>query len=176
MKKIANKIFILCSVLFMASCASTRQNIADMETLTWQYEIEPTTGQATQGAILGKVWSYSKSKTIAQTQAGKNAVHGVLFKGVSALNNNTTRVPAQKAIVTDFNAETIHETYFKEFFTDGGKYMKFVNFVNNGIPAPGDIIRVGKRYKIGVRVSVTKDALRKEMESAGIVKALGAGF
>lgn len=176
MKKIANKIFILCSVLFMASCASTRQNIADMETLTWQYEIEPTTGQATQGAILVKVWSYSKSKTIAQTQAGKNAVHGVLFKGVSALNNNTTRVPAQKAIVTDFNAETIHETYFKEFFTDGGKYMKFVNFVNNGIPAPGDIIRVRKRYKIGVRVSVAKDALRKEMESAGIVKALGAGF
>jgi hypothetical protein len=54
--------------------------------------------------------------------------------------------------------------------------MKYVNFVNNGIPAPGDIIQVGKQYKVGVRVSVSKDALRKEMEAAGIVKALGAGF
>lgn len=175
MKNIASKIFILCSILFFASCA-TKKNIADKATLTWQYEIEPTTGQATQGSILVKVWSYSKDKTVAIAQAGKNAVHGVLFKGVAALNNASARVPAQKAIVTDVNAETTHQAYFKDFFVDGGKYMKYVNFVNNGVPAPGDVIKVDKQYKIGVRVSVAKDALRKEMESAGVVKALGAGF
>ncbi len=161
--------------MFLASCGSTKK-LADNNTLTWQYEIEPTTGQATQGSILVKVWSYSKSKDVARDQAGKNAVHGVLFKGVAALSTSNSRVPAQKAIVNDLNAETTHEAYFKEFFTDGGKYMKYVNFVNNGIPAPGDIIKIGKMYKVGVRVSVSKDALRKEMEAAGIIKALGAGF
>jgi hypothetical protein len=176
MKKLLNAAFVICAAILLASCASTKQKAADKATLTWQYEIEPTIGQATQGSILVKVWSYSKNKNVAITQAGKNAVHGVLFKGVSALNNNTARVPAQKAIVRDVNAESTYETYFKEFFADGGKYMKYINFVNNGIPAPGDIIKVGKQYKIGVRVSVAKDALRKEMEAAGIVKALGAGF
>ena len=175
MKLLFKIALIALAVLALASC-STAKKVADKQTLTWQYEIEPTTGQAVQGSILVKVWSYSKDKNVATGQAGKNAVHGVLFKGVSALNNEYARVPAQKAIVTDVNAESTYESYFNDFFKDGGKYMKYVNFVNNGIPAPGDIIKVGKEYKIGVRVSVAKDALRKEMEAAGVVKALGAGF
>lgn len=175
MKSLFKIALIALAVLALASC-STAKKVADKQTLTWQYEIEPTTGQAVQGSILVKVWSYSKDKNVATGQAGKNAVHGVLFKGVSALNNEYARLPAQKAIVTDVNAESTYESYFNDFFKDGGKYMKYVNFVNNGIPAPGDIIKVGKEYKIGVRVSVAKDALRKEMEAAGVVKALGAGF
>ena len=175
MKTLFKIALIALAVFTLASC-STAKKVADKQTLTWQYEIEPTTGQAVQGSILVKVWSYSKDKNVAIGQAGKNAVHGVLFKGVSALNNEYARVPAQKAIVTDVNAESTYESYFNDFFKDGGKYMKYVNFVNNGIPAPGDIIKVGKEYKIGVRVSVAKDALRKEMEAAGVVKALGAGF
>ena len=175
MKTLFKIALIVLAVFTLASC-STAKKVADKQTLTWQYEIEPTTGQAVQGSILVKVWSYSKDKNVATTQAGKNAVHGVLFKGVSALNNEYARVPAQKAIVTDVNAESTYKNYFTDFFKDGGKYNKYVNFVNNGIPAPGDIIKVGKQYKIGVRVSVAKDALRKEMAAAGVVKALGAGF
>ena len=175
MKTLFKIALIVLAVFTLASC-STAKKVADKQTLTWQYEIEPTTGQAVQGSILVKVWSYSKDKNVATTQAGKNAVHGVLFKGVSALNNEYARVPAQKAIVTDVNAESTYKNYFTDFFKDGGKYNKYVNFVNNGIPVPGDIIKVGKQYKIGVRVSVAKDALRKEMEAAGVVKALGAGF
>ena len=175
------KLLVLSILAVVLSASATfaapdKKKKADKATLTWQYEVEPTTGQAVQGSILVKVWSYSKKKDIALTQAGKNAVHAVLFKGVSALNTDKARVPAQKAIVTDINAETTHADYFEAFFQDGGKYMKYVNFQNNGIPGPGDIIKVGKEYKVGVTVSVSKDALRKEMEAAGIVKALGAGF
>jgi hypothetical protein len=176
MKRLFKLMVLAATIITLASCSAARQVTADKGTLTWSYEIEPTTGQATQGSILVKVWSYSKDKNIATTQAGKNAVHGVLFKGVAALNNEYARVPAQRPIVTDPTAETTYQEYFKDFFQNGGKYMKYVNFVNNGIPAPGDIIKVGKQYKVGVRVSVSKDALRKEMEAAGVVKALGAGF
>lgn len=177
MKRILSIFVIVASLVMLASCSATKkQAVADQATLTWAYEIEPTIGQAAQGSILVKVWSYSKDKNVATTQAAKNAVHGVLFKGVAALNNDSARVPAQKPIVTDPNAESTHVAYFQDFFQNGGKYMKYVNFVNNGIPAPGDIIQVGKQYKVGVRVSVSKDALRKEMEAAGIIKALGAGF
>lgn len=174
MRQFVKLIVVFLSVITLAtSCSSVRKVVADQDTLTWQYEIEPAIGQASQGSILVKVWSYSKSQNVALEQAGKNAVHGVLFKGIAALSS---RYQSQRAIVTDLNAEQTHSAYFKSFFADRGKYMKYVNFVNNGIPAPGDIIKVGKEYKVGVRVSVAKDALRKEMEAAGIVKALGAGF
>lgn len=176
MRKIFRCFLFLASIIVLASCSATRQATADKQTLTWRYEIEPTSGQATQGSILVKVWSYSKDKNIAQSQAGKNAVHGVLFKGVAALNDGASRIPAQRPIVTDPNAENTHADFFKTFFADGGKYMKYVNFVNNGIPAAGDIIKIRNEYKIGIKVSVSKDALRKEMEADGIIQSLSSGF
>lgn len=169
-------LLIALSITILASCSTVRQVKADKDTLVWRYEIEPTSGQATQGSILVKVWSYSKDKTVAQTQAGKNAVHGVLFKGVSALNDGNSRVPAQRPIITDPNIESKYADFFKDFFSDRGKYMKYVNFVNNGVPAAGDIIKIKNEYKIGVKVSISKDALRKEMEAEGIIKSLGSGF
>ena len=48
--------------------------------------------------------------------------------------------------------------------------------MNNGIPDAGNVIKVGKEYKVGVKVLVNKDALRKAMEDAGIIKALGGVF
>ena len=167
---------LLLSVLSLASCTASRKALADKQTLVWRYEVEPTTGQAAQGSVLVKVWSYSKSRYVATTQAGKNAVHGILFKGVSALNDGNVRIPMQRPIVTDLNAEVAYNDYFKDFFRDGGKYQKYVNFINGGLPDPGDIVKIRKEYKIGMTVSVSKDALRKEMEEAGVVKRLGAGF
>jgi len=37
-------------------------------------------------------------------------------------------------------------------------------------------VKVGKEYKIGVVVSVSKDQLRKDLEAAGIIKGLSSGF
>ena len=40
----------------------------------------------------------------------------------------------------------------------------------------GDRIKVGKEYKIGLFISVRKDALRKDLEQARIIKGLNSGF
>ena len=169
-------IFSFIAVGVAIPCIAQSKKKADKATLTWQYEIEAATGLAIQGSIIVKVWSYSKSKTVALEQAAKNAVHGVLFKGIAAKNEGNIRIPAQRPIITDTNAEELNKDFLQDFFSDGGKYMKYVTFVNNGVPGPGDILKIGKQYKVGIRVSVSKDALRKEMEAAGIVKSLGAGF
>lgn len=42
--------------------------------------------------------------------------------------------------------------------------------------AADDRLRVGKEYKIGVVVSVKVSDLRRELEAAGIIKSLNAGF
>ena len=61
-------------------------------------------------------------------------------------------------------------------FYDGGKYMKFVSVSGDGSIAAEDRLKVGKEYKIGVVISVSKDNLRKDLEDAGIVKGLSSGF
>jgi hypothetical protein len=55
--------------------------------------------------------------------------------------------------------------------------MKYVTASNDGALASGDITKVSKReYKVNVVVSVKKDALRKDLENAGILKSLSSGF
>jgi len=69
-----------------------------------------------------------------------------------------------------------HEAFFKEFFADNSKYMKFVQLTTDGAIAPGDIMKVGKEYKVGIVVAVSKDELRKYLESEKIIKSLSSGF
>ena len=162
------------SCLFVASaCIAQSKKKMDKETLLWRYEIEPTIGQGAQGTYLVKVWSYAKKADKATHQAPKNAIHGILFKGYAAYNNGNTRIAGQKPIITDPAIETQHEEFFKDFFKDGGAYAKFVTLIGNGA---SDIIQVGKEYKVGVIVSIQKDALRKYLEDAKIIKAMGSMF
>ena len=146
----------------------------DKATDNFHYDIELTGGQATSGRVLVKVWSYSKSATVSTMIAGKNAVHGVLFKGVA--RDEEKRLPALNPIVKDPDALATHEDFFKLFFSDGGDYMKYVVFPSNGVPDPGNVIKMGKEYRIGLTVSVAKDELRRAMEAAGVVKRMDAGF
>lgn len=144
---------------------------ADKDTQEWRYEIE-VVQTGTQGTYLIKVWSYSKKPDVAIEQAKKNAVHGVIFKGFAGKSS----VAGQKALANDVNLEVERADFFKPFFEDGGKYMKFVSTSNDGAVAAGDRMKVGKEYKVGVVLSVNVAALRKDLEAAGIIKALGAGF
>lgn len=167
-------LFAFC--LFFVSNTFAQKKKANEETLEFRYEAEATVGQAAQGFSLIKVYSYSKDQNTATKQAGKNAVHAILFKGYADYNNGTTRIKGQKPIISDVNAYEANESFFKEFFKDGGKYQQFVQYVNNGIPETGDAYKVGKEYKVGLKVLVNKAALRKYMEEAGIIKSLGGGF
>ena len=48
-------------------------------------------------------------------------------------------------------------------------YAKVVNPV-------ADRVKVGKEYKISAIVSVSKDELRKNLESAGVINSLNTAF
>lgn len=151
-----------------------KQKQANKETEQWRYEIE-VVAQGAQGTCLIKVWSYSAKPDIAKNQATKNAVHGVIFKGVPGTKNN--RVPAREALVRDADTIEKYKEFFQEFFKDGGDYMRYVTLTNNGAVDAGDVMKVGKKeYKVGVVVSVRYDALKKLLEEKGIIKKLGAGF
>jgi hypothetical protein len=168
-KKINLLVFLLITITTITNAQNNRK--ANKDTEAWRYEIE-VVQTGVQGTYLLKVWSYSKKPNVAIEQAKKNAVHGVIFKGFAG----TQSIPGQRSLTSNVNLEEEKADFFKPFFADAGKYMKFVSMSNDGAVAAEDRMKVGKQYKVGVILSVNVSALRKDLEDAGIIKALGAGF
>jgi len=132
------------------------------------YEVE-CLGTGTQGSQLLKVWGYGKNPEDAVIQAKRNAVHAVIFKGITAGQGCMKR-----PILTDPGAEQSNAEYFEIFFSPAGKYLNYVALSGEGVQ---DRIKIDKKtYKVAINVSVMHTALRQELESAGIAKKLGAGF
>lgn len=166
------QILIAMFLLATAGMFGQAQKKADKAAEEWRYEIE-CVGTGTDGNYLIKVWSYSKKPSVAITQAKKNAVHGVIFKGFGGGGRGCV---AQKPLASNPNIEMEKKDFFEPFFEEGGKYMKFVSESNDGNVGAEDRLKVGKEYKIGVVVSVNKDLLRKDLEAAGIIRGLSSGF
>ncbi|HBB92574.1 MAG TPA: hypothetical protein DC042_12875 [Bacteroidales bacterium] len=169
MKKSA--FFILMAFLalsFLSLEAQTRKEKKIAGYIDANYEVE-CLGTGTQGSQLMKVWGYGKNPEDAVIQAKRNAVHAVIFKGITAGQGCMKR-----PILTDPGAEQSHATYFETFFAPAGRYLNFVSLSGEGVQ---DRIKVDRKtYKVAINVSVMHSALRQELESAGIAKKLGAGF
>ena len=165
------KIVLLLAAFLMVSVSSFSQSKKKKALAGYtidNYEME-CLGTGMDGSQLIKVWGYGKKPDVAILQAKKNAVHGVIFKGIIAGKPGCMNKP----LVTESGAEESHSDYFDAFFTDGGKYLSFVALSGDGMQ---ERIKVGKQYKVAIFVSVMHAALRSELENAGIVKKLDSGF
>lgn len=172
MKRILFIITILALSFGHASAQKKAKRQADEATMAWQYEIEQVaTGKS--GSIVVKVWSVSNKPDVATEQSKKNAVHGIIFKGVPEQD----RLPSKRPLMKDFNGYEENKEFFDNFFSTGGAYMRFVTLTTNGILDAGDMIKLNKKeYKIGVKVTVNYDELRKYLEQSKVIKRLDAGF
>ncbi|WP_209388663.1 hypothetical protein [Chryseobacterium sp. RR2-3-20] len=166
------KVIIVFTLIISNIFFGQARKKAERDTEQWRYEVE-CAGTGAEGTYLVKVWSYSKRGNVAIEQAKKNAVHGVVFKGFVG---NGRDCITQKALATNPNIEVEQKAYFDNFFEDGGKYIKYVNVSSDGNIDAKDRMKVGREYKIGIVVSVMKDALRKDLESAGVIRGLSSGF
>jgi hypothetical protein len=165
------KVVVLLLLVSTFSMVGQARKKADEDTKEWRYEIQ-CAGVGHDGTYLIKVWSYSKRGNVAIEQAKKNAVHGVIFKGFVGSEGCVS----QRALVPNPNIEAEKKEFFDLFFEDGGKYMKYVSVSTDGQISADDRKKVGKEYKIGIIISVMKDALRKDLEAAGVVRGLSSGF
>ncbi|QZE15184.1 hypothetical protein K4L44_04950 [Halosquirtibacter laminarini] len=159
-------------------CQSKRRarKRAAKERTAYVYELNAV-AEGVVGNYLVEVWSYSNHPDIAIEQSKKNAVHGILFKGYPGKNDKGLRITPQEPIIREMPSEKNKKKFLDNFFKDEGDYMQFVTRSNDGSVAPPKVMKLGrKRYKVGVVVSVRKDALRKYMEAHGVVKSLTDGF
>ena len=151
---------VTLSLLCILSCG-TKHN--------YDYEVH-SLGVGGQGSYLIKVYSYASNQKKAIERAKRDGVDAVLFKGIPA----GPGVSAQKPLVSPQD-HAKNEKFFKEFYKSG-RYLQFVALSNDGTIRPQDRLKVGSQYKIGVALSIQKDALRKYLESEGIIKKLGSIF
>ena len=162
------KLLLLAAVLLVVAGASaSSRKLKNSDTQKFQYEIEGV-NNGLQGSYLVKVWSYSARPKADFETSKKNAVHGVIFKGYAGTQN----ARPQRPLIADPGTELEHAEFFDLFFKDGGEYNKYVTITAGS----QEIVKVGKQYKIGLVVSVSKDALRKALEKAGVARSLSAGF
>lgn len=162
---------LLPAMLFAGQKNKTKK--ANAETAAWRYEIQNEAVGA-DNTVLVRVWSYSKSVDVARKQALKNAVHGLIFKGAAANNDRSKRARALKPLVSDPNAEQTYAAFFDSFFADGGDYARYVSVANSS--GAGNVVKMGKEYKVAVYVTVQYTELRNRLESEGIIKSLDSIF
>lgn len=160
---------LLLSLTTLSFAQAVAQKKADKDTRHWRYELQPAVGQAQQGCAIVRVWSYSKNANVATSQAGKNAIHGIIFTGY-APSADAKRLPGRKPLIDDPDAEERFATYFEKFFEDGGLYQRYVSFIGNGVP--DQVMKVGKEYKIGLIVTVMVDELRQRLEEDGVLQKM----
>lgn len=160
---------LLISSLALLSCKKSPTVASNLN--TWTYEVE-CVNTGTEGNYVLKVFSYNKNQKTAINEAKRNAVHAVIFRGFTSNANCYQQSP----LASSPGIEEQYKDYFKTFFADGGKYLKFATNSNDGSIAPEDRLKVGKQYKIGITISVQKDALRQELEQAGVIRKLDSGF
>ncbi len=130
-------------------------------------------GVGDQGTKLMAVYGYGKKPEIAVREAKRNAIHGVIFKGAQTSSGGCQGV---KPLAKSVTLETSRADFFEKFFEDGGPYLKFIAASAQG-EQMRSVVKVDKKtYKVGIAVAVMYDALRKELENAGVIKGLSSGF
>ena len=158
------KVFLLLTVfLFSVSLDAIGKN----DDVSMRYDIE-CAGTGTEGTYLVKVWVYAKKNNVDENLLKKSAVHGVIFKGFSGGQGCTS----QKPLASSPGVEQEKANFFNVFFANNGDFMKYANVVAGS----AETIKVGKEFKIGMIVAISKDLLRKDLESAGVIRGLSSGF
>lgn len=131
-----------------------------------------------QGAIIFKVYSLGKNVTEARERAQRDAVHAIIFQGISG-----SRYP--NPMISDPSDLTNDSKYWKGFFgvkdLVSGKpdkkvnalYLNYVKVPLNYTIDPKDKKQVGGKESVGIVVEVAYDNLRERLETDGKVKKLG---
>ena len=161
---------LICMSLFVVVTATARDDEED----SYRYELENYTDRTmSDGYIMVKVWNYGRKEKITRQTCMRNAVHGVIFKGVSGGRASGLN-KGHAALCPD--GYSAHTDYFDNFF-NSGDYMQFVELTNNGNIQAGDRIKISsKEYKIAMVCIINYNALRDRLQKDGVAKGLNSLF
>ena len=157
-KNILQALIIVMSSLMLLSFASNNRN----------YQTECVTIE-TDGYVTIKIWDTKKGAKYKLEQARKDAIHAILFSGISGGNGCSTQAP----ILNKSDEQESFKTIEKNFFAKNGKWSMFTrsSATESTLPASLGL----KNWKV-YQVSISKNELRKYLEDQKIIKSLTNGF
>jgi hypothetical protein len=138
-------------IAFFTQCKTTTPSFYNYKTECLGVELD--------GTQTLKAWGHGRYRKDAADQAKKNAVRDVIFKGILDGSNECK----EKPLLLEVNAEKKYESYFTNFFKDGGEYKKFVSLKDEKIHRHIDR-KKDFRNKDQSTYSVVVRVLRKDLE------------
>lgn len=163
-------ILLICLLPALGGHGQTRKERKQLFESRGNYEIQML-GVGQDGTKVFKIWAYGKNMETALVNGKKLAVRACLFQGLPG----SGQVIATPAICMP-QTETEQSEFFDRFFETGGGYLNYVNLTTDGVPSGTDRLKVKKGYKVGLKVQVLYDNLRKYMEQKGMARRLDALF
>jgi len=159
--KVFKYLFAVAAMMFVTTVVSAKDK--DPEPISFNYELtrEDCPVSRDNNYVIFKVYSYGKKALLTAETGKRNAIHGILFKGLAATNQQG-RVPALMG-TTSYDAQ---KEYFDRFF--GGKeFLQYIQETNKGFHE--EIKISSKEYKVGITVKVNLNSLRKRLEADGVL-------
>jgi hypothetical protein len=132
------------------------------------YQTECVTLEA-DGYITIKIWDTQKGSRYKYNKAKKDALHAILFSGISGGNGCSTQPPILNKSEEQENFKKIE----KRFFAKKGKWILFTRSSATESTLPTNL--GGRNWKV-YQVSISKNELRKYLEDQKIIKSLTNGF
>lgn len=134
----------------------------------FSYRVECISVNSDDGTVTLKIWDTKKGKGYKSHTGSMNAVHCVLYSGLSGGSCGS-----QNPLLNNDDAISKFENAYPEFFKKSGEYEKYVRTgaVESAIPsAIGD-----KSWKV-YEVVVNRKQLEKNLTEKQIKKRLNNGF
>ena len=121
------------------------------------------------GYLTLKIWDSRKGRRYKSSQSQKDALHAILFSGVSSGTGCATQTPMLRNSEDQGNFKRIE----RRFFSRNGDWKRFIrsNTITTSVPSTIGV----KNWKV-YQVSISKNELRKFLEEQKIIKSLTNGF
>ena len=157
--KIKNLVAYCAIILVLAGCAP--KNVA-----TSSYYPSSTTymNDEGDGSLTLRAYGHGRNRADAIEQAAKNAVRDVILKGVNVPGNALLSKP----LVTTVNAEEKFQSFFNEFFSDGGAYKRFVTSQDRRAGSNNKEVNT-MQVKLSTTVRVLRSDLRQYLIEKGLI-------
>ena len=123
----------------------------------------------TDGYVTIKIWDTKNGAKYELEQARKDAIHAILFSGVSGGKGCATQPPILNKTEEQENFKSIE----KSFFSKKGKWSMFTRSSSTESTLPDSLGL--KNWKV-YQVSISKNELRKYLEDQKIIKSPTNGF
>ena len=151
-------------IAFMLLGLISAQGIAKDKFIDYNYEVTREECGSCKCSdpnyVIFMVYSYGKKEATTTDICLRNAVHGIMFKGLPA----SGQLGAVSALMGS-TSYSEHNEYFNEFFKSA--YKQYISETNKGNQT---VIKCAKGLKVGIKVKVNIKLLKQRLKNDGILK------